>query len=192
MHHVPWMIHVFPHIIGSDSCKSGFLLRYHHALLDGVNIMRLLLKYTGNQDTDTNIKVKTKSKSKDLKISKCQLAGSWVKWFFKTVFAPRDKKNPLKASPQMDIQSPRHIVYRTMDTSVSEIKKLKKSGFTVNDILISCLTGAFAKFATNDFTEPITTPIHVLTPTLFSHRHLFGAQCNLSLRFLNQLRLEKH
>ena len=63
MGHVPWVIHVFPHVIESDSCKSCFLLRYHHALVDGVNIMRLLLKYTGKQDMKTDINIKTKSQS---------------------------------------------------------------------------------------------------------------------------------
>ena len=192
MCHVPWVIHVFPHVVGSDSCKSCFLLRYHHALVDGVNIMRLLLKYTGKQDIETDVNVKTKSRSKALKISKCQLAGSWVKWFFKTLFASRDKKNPLKATPQMNSQSPRHIVYRTMDTPIHEVKRLKKAGYTVNDVLISCLTGAFAKFGTRNFTEPITTPVHVVVKTRFSHRHLYGAQCNLSRRFLNLLLLGRH
>ena len=192
MGHVPWVIHVFPHVIESDSCKSCFLLRYHHALVDGVNIMRLHLKYTGKQDMKTDINIKTKSQSKALKISKCQLAGSWVKWFFKTLFASRDKKNPLKAAPQMNSQSPRHIVYRTMDTPIHEVKRLKKAGYTVNDVLISCLTGAFAKFGTSNFTEPITTPVHVFVNTHLLHRHLYGAQCNLFQRYLNLWLWERH
>ena len=86
---------------------------------------------------------------------------SYLKWAWKTLTAPRDKKNPLTDFPSLNKESPRHIMYKTMDVSVSDIKKLKSKGYSVNDVLITCLIGAFADHATNHFTEPVLTPTHV-------------------------------
>ena len=151
-----WKLHVFPHVVQSDTCKSCFLLRYHHSILDGVNIMRLLLKYTGSPDDFKHSETKRTNQ-----VSTCQLAGKWLRSFVHILFAPRDKRNPLNDAPRMSASSPRHIVYRTMDTSVAAIKRLKSAGFTVNDVLISCLTSVFASFATDRHATPIQTPIHV-------------------------------
>lgn len=162
-----WKLHVFPHVIQSDTCKSCFLLRYHHSILDGVNIMRLLLKYTGSPEEP-----KHSEKKKTKRMSSCQFAGKWLRSFAHILFAPRDKRNPLNDAPRMTASSPRHIVYRTMDTSVAAIKRLKSAGFTVNDVLISCLTSVFASFATQRHTQPLAIPVHVGV----------GADCHPGLR----------
>lgn len=135
------------------------LLRYHHSLIDGVNIMRLLLKHTGYQFEESQST--NSSKKKQQSMNMIQFIGSYLKWGWKTLTAPRDKKNPLTNYPSLNKDSPRHIYYKTMDATVSDIKKLKAKGFSVNDVLISCLTGCFADFATKQFTEPVQTPTHV-------------------------------
>lgn len=152
-----WQIHLFPHLIQSDMGKSVLLLRYHHSLLDGVNIMRLLLKYTNYQYADSSTERQTKSP----KVRILPFIGSYLKWGWKTLTAPRDKKNPLTNLPTLNKNSPRHIMYKTMDASVAQVKKLKEKGYSVNDVLISCLTGCFADFATKEYTEPISTTTHV-------------------------------
>ena len=134
------------------------LLRYHHSLIDGVNIMRLLLKHTGYQFEETQ---STNSSKKQHSMSIVRFIGSYLKWAWKTLTAPRDKKNPLTNYPSLNKDSPRHIYHKTMDATVSDIKKLKAKGYSVNDVLISCLTGCFADFATKHFTEPVQTPTHV-------------------------------
>lgn len=143
------------------------MLRYHHSILDGVNIMRLLLKYTGGpEETEHSEKKKMK------RVSPCQFTLNWLRSFVRILFAPRDKRNPLNDAPRMSASSPRHIVYRTMDTSVTAIKRLKSAGFTVNDVLISCLTSVFASFATQRHAKPLATPVHVGD----------GASCHPGLR----------
>ena len=158
---------MFPHVVQSDSCKSCFLLRYHHSILDGVNIMRLLLKYTGSPE-----EAEHSEKKKMKRVSPCQFTLNWLRSFVRILFAPRDKRNPLNDAPRMSASSPRHIVYRTMDTSVAAIKRLKSAGFTVNDVLISCLTSVFASFATQRHAKPLATPVHVGD----------GASCHPGLR----------
>ena len=130
--------------------------------------MRLLLKYTTLEEKPTPEMTTTTSttstmptSSRKQKMSWWRFAGSWVRCFFALLFAPRDKPNPLKNVPRMTENTPRHVVYRTMETTVSEIKTLKKKNYSVNDVLISCLSGIFAKFGTNDFTNEISTPVHV-------------------------------
>lgn len=119
--------------------------------------MRLLLKYTDYQFDDTPIR----TTSSPRKFNVFTFVGSYLKWAWKIITAPRDKKNPLTNYPSLNKDSPRHIMYRTMDASVQDVKKLKAKGYSVNDVLISCLTGCFAEYATKEFTEPVTTPTHV-------------------------------
>ena len=119
--------------------------------------MRLLLKFTNYEFDPQPERPSTKGAS----MSILKFTGSYLKWAWKTLTAPRDKKNALTNFPSLDKNSPRHIMYKTMDASVTDIKKLKSKGYSVNDVLISCLTGAFADYATKHFTEPVTTPTHV-------------------------------
>ena len=53
--------------------KSVLLLRYHHSLIDGVNIMRLLLKYTNYEYTP----VIKENRSKTPKIHLLPFIGSY-------------------------------------------------------------------------------------------------------------------
>lgn len=168
--------------------KSVLLLRYHHSLIDGVNIMRLLLKYTNYEYTP----VIKENRSKTPKIHLLPFIGSYLKWGWKTLTAPRDKKNPLTSLPSLDKNSPRHIMYKTMDASVMQVKKLKEKGYSVNDVLISCLTGCFADFATKEFTQSINTATHVHHYINRSfYRGFFGVLWFLSLSYMNLLKMMK-
>ena len=127
--------------------------------------MRLLLKYTtlekeASPSQTTSVQPSQPSQQRP-KMPWWRFSWSWISCFFSLLFAPRDKPNPLKNAPRMSEETPRHVLYRTMDTSVQEIKRLKALNYSVNDILISCLSGIFAKFGTKNFTEEVTTPVHV-------------------------------
>ena len=129
--------------------------------------MRLLLKYTTLEKESTSSHttsvqpVQPVQPAQRPRMSWWRFSWSWISCFFGLLFAPRDKPNPLKNAPRMTEETPRHILYRTMDTSVQEIKQLKAVNYSVNDILISCLSGIFAKFGTKNFTEEVSTPVHV-------------------------------
>lgn len=150
-----WEIHLFTNVVDEADCKSALLLRYHHSLLDGVNIMRILLQSTGYNAAEIKPR-----KAKAAHMNPFVFAGSCIKWTVKTVLSPHDKGNPLVAAPSLDATTPRHIMFRTMDASVEDVKKLKAQGFSVNDVLISCLAGAFGRFATKNYTEPVTRTVH--------------------------------
>lgn len=155
IHHAMWEIFLFTNVVGAEDCKSALLLRYHHSLLDGINIMRILLQSTNYNGSDIRPRP-----PKSFRMNPFVFAGSCIKWTFKTIFSPHDKGNPLVSAPSLDATTPRHIMFRTMDASVEDVKKLKAKGFSVNDVLISCLAGAFGRFATKEYSELVTKTVH--------------------------------
>lgn len=150
-----WVVHIFPHIVNSAEGRSALLLRYHHSLLDGVNVLRLLFKFCGYEYPPAA------PAAPRPRMGCLTFSWKWLKHVVRTLCAPGDTPNPLNAAPELTVQSPRCIVFRTMDVAVSRVKRLKARGFTVNDVFISCLAAALADFATQGFREELQAPVHV-------------------------------
>lgn len=136
---------------GCDMQEGGSVLvfRLHHCLMDGMIAIQFLLSLSEMEHTSTGI---SKFKRRP-RMSLLQTVGSIVASMHKIVVSPQDDKTLFKVDKVSD-----NIVTSLLQEGISlqEMKQISKEmGATVNDLIISCMSGALGNYLISNVTPQV-------------------------------------
>ncbi|CAH1794769.1 unnamed protein product [Owenia fusiformis] len=150
-----WEIIVIPEIPVDDpddgSCEYAFLLRFHHALADGMSLVKLFITRIVDKDPSDQ-KITNKNFGGQNKVAQLAMAALFGPYILlERILWPADDS----ALHGPEVSGEKNVAWsRPIDLAL--IKKIKNAAkATVNDVLMACLGGALRKHLTdNDLPVP--------------------------------------
>ncbi len=190
----PWSITVFDHYIHPDgSVGSALMTKVHHAYGDGFNMLRLLNqcfdpKYppavisssnnsaVGPVSAEAKAEVAQSRSNKTPKASRpgaLTAIGLGIGSLLKLCVGGKDPPSVFKAASPLDEAQPMSVSWRTPAFSIEGLKVLgRRTGTTVNEIMLAALSASLAKHASNRVRFSGTEPADIRTAVWVSLRPL--------------------
>lgn len=146
----PWEVILLSQYVDQDGATSkAFLFRFHHAMADGFNMTRLFFQAVQPTPSWPSSKsAATSTTPRRARPGPLALAANFASSLLKILLCPQDPASRLKASTNIElspVNSSWHMVCDD-DISVNAVKAAAKAnGATVNDALMSALSGALRR-----------------------------------------------
>lgn len=142
-----WCIHIFEDYYPDDHTNGGaggsvLLMRVHHAIVDGMSMINLLLE-CAEVDEDKMKSIKPRVPKRRPQLSTKQFFGSVVKATCKILFAQEDEETVF-FKPVTGICK---ASWSSQPVDLQLIKKVaKKFNASVNDVLFTCICGSIGSY----------------------------------------------
>lgn len=185
-----WELRVYENFTDENGkACTATMLRMHHCMADGFTGMRVVLQGAEPRKPPADARPQERGTRKP-GLSALQTFRFLIASVKKLLFMAPDKISTFKSSVLIGATSRRNVAWNSLRSgSVEDLKKLGKAlgGATINDILLSALTGALRSYAEQSpsggqVSDEVTTAVWVSLSPL---RHMYTDFSELPLRWGN-------
>jgi len=176
----PWEVILLDHYIDQEGVtRKAFIFRFHHAMADGFNMTRLFFQAIQPSPSWPSSSLPSKTAPKKApRPGPLALAANFVSATVKILLCPQDPPSVLKPSSNIEL-SPVHSSWHMVcedEISVAAVKAAAKAkGATVNDALMSALSGALRRVQVEKTKEEMAVDAQaVIWVSLRSPKEMFA------------------